>query len=54
VIVIKCVGNRYLDITKRSDGQYEVRIMLHRGKRELRLATLVLSSEEFAKLRDIS
>ena len=51
MITVACVGNRYLEMRRQEDGAYEVRIMAHRGKRELLIATLVIESAEFDKLK---
>jgi len=51
MITVACIGSRYLEIHKNDEGKYEVRIMAHRGKRELLIATLVIEEEEFNKIR---
>jgi len=51
MITVACVGSRYLEIRKQEDGAYEVRIMARRGNREVLIATLVIESAEFDKVR---
>ena len=50
---VNCIGNRRLEVSRREDGKYELRIMLKR-RTDKYIATLVIEAAEFEKLRKIA
>jgi len=54
MVIIQCIDNRRLEVSRRKSGDYELRIMLKRSsyRKDTYIATLVIRPDEIKKLVD--